>query len=1135
MPIILKDGSLNDAKTLSEEDFFKKHLRTKQDFLPIESTYLNQEIQKTYDDAIAEAGLKEDQREKGSFLDLALFNLKGGNIGNNFRLWWLNNNIQDYGEPDENFKITPEDIAGYEDYAQSIFNAENKLQLDEYKKLIDEIRLNEQIQADHGLLANLAGDVLNPASWFSLGIAGKVYNVGSSVFSTYSRFKRFSKALNTLAEYKVGEGYLKRYIKTLPKTVVGNTGFGLALGAAASTTEALTGTLSGKDIDGKQILASVTVPAILGVGFGATIGATGELLLARKAKLAAERYKDLIQDPKNRSIEGLTIQIDQNKLSESGYLYGKVKESFGQALPMTPGIRTSTSPSVATREISRRLVDNFVTFVDENGNVLTNNAATVESISNKNMAIYGTRITNEINKAFKKWLQERYKSDSVFGTIKATSERIKNAIWGGSKQWDEFNALLADAARNGDVHSNKIVEECAKALRPITNEITQEAIDSGLYNLKEVALKKIDASLKRLDNKISKGNVKDVNKLKQKKEVLLNKRKEVENKNFTYEDFGDIGDESYLMRAFDKNKIIADLSGFKKALREGMISTLRQKDLLYKDSLTDIEKIIVNRLNEKLDASVQAIVDDIQMNFQGRLTSRNYSIRGSEHERVLNFATEYVKDYVVNHYADATYRFIQTIIPDSAMMRAFGTIDVNELLKASAKDYSELIKKAGNNNKEISRLKANQATDRDDIEAMFNRVRGTNILDSWSFTSAGRVINNAIAVVKNLNVARLLGGTTMAGANDLGQATMVLGFKKFYGNALKVFKDLIKGKTTGSSMLADEAIFNATTLWRQTRQANFGEIVGGQGFLSYAARWTRGLANSTTFLSGIQAWDESMKFLAGYIASENILKTGEKLFSVKILTQEESLFLKATGITDVQAKKIYAQFKKHGEVKEGLYAPGTANWTDRDIKELFGAAIMKIQNQAILTPGAGTVPVSLDHPFFRLFNQFKRFTWSAYEKCMIPGLQKKDFSVFAGAVIMMNIGVLRSLIRMNVGGYELEDHQIIEQALKECDFMSYYGDVYGLASSLVGFNNNQNALNEDFMRSIQGTVLSFGADLTKAAGGVLSGLFGEGASDSQIHAMRKLLPSQNNPAFAYFFNKSENYWKSKFGKRKKYK
>lgn len=1132
MATVLKDHLTNDATKLSEEELFAKHLKSKDGYIPTESSVVNETIQKGYDKTVEE--FRNKPQEHHSWWDFALAKLKGSRIGAKLRLWWMDETVRESVEEDPDFKITPEDLAGYEDFAQSIFNANNRTQLAEYKKLIDDIRLDQQIEAEHGMIANLAGEILNPTSWFSLGMAGGIYNTAITGFRYFNYGKRVAGALNTLAEYKIGSGFIKNYGKSLLKTVPGNLGFGAALGTSQLITEETAGRLAGEGMSGKEMLLTLTTPMILGTAFGATIGATGELLLARKTKIAAERFKQLLQDPKNRSIENITIAIDPNKLSESGYLYGKVKNSFGQALPMTPGIRTATSPSVVTREISRRMVDNFVTFVDEEGNVLTNNAATVEAISNKNMAVYGTQITDEINKGFKQWLQQSYDG------MKTSSERFKKALWGNSEKWDEFNALLADAARNGDKHVNSVVENTAKALRPITDEIAQEGIDSGLYNLKGADLAKVDNSIKRIDSKIRKAtkenNQVEVEKLTQQKESLLKNRKEIENKKYTVEDFKRVGDESYLMRAFDKNKIVANIQGFKDAVKAGMISKLRQKGLFEKENLTASEKAILKKLNQQLDESVQAVVDDIQRNFQGRLTSRNYSIRGAEHERVLDFDTKYVKDFVVNHYADATYRFIQTVVPDSAMMRAFGTIDVDELLAASAKDYEALIKNAGNNNKEISRLRNNQATDRDDIEAMFNRVRGTNILDAWSFTTAGRVINNSVATVKNLNVARLLGGTTMSGANDLGQLSMVLGFKRFYSKqTLKALMDFVKGKATGGSIIENEPLFRATTLWRQTRQASFGEIVGGQGVLAWTSRWTRGLANSTTFLSGIQAWDETMKFLSGYITSETILKAGEKLFNQKRLTKKEDLFLKTTGITDEQALKIYGQFKQHGQVKNGLYAPGSTQWTDKKMKDLFGAAIMKIQNQAILTPGAGTVPVSLDHPFFRLFNQFKRFTWSAYEKCMIPGLQKRDFSVFVGAVMMMNIGVLRSLIRMKNGGYELTESQLIEQALKECDFMSYYGDMYGLGASLVGFSTEQNAANQDFLRSVQGTVLGFGSDATKAVGGVYNALFGKGASDGQIHALRKLLPSQNNPAFAYFFNKIENYWKSKYGKKKSYR
>lgn len=1127
MAIVLRDGSAEDTKTLSNEAFFAKHLKDKSGWMPTEDDSLNEEIQKQY--KTYEASVEKPKEH--SLLDFLIVKMSGGSIGNDIRLWWADETVKKLSEPEPDFKLTPEDLAGYEDYAQHLFNAENSAQLAEYKRIIDDIRLNEQIEAEHGALANFAGEFLNPSSWFSFGIAGKMYNTATAGIKAAKYGKRIADSLKTIGEYKLGDNFVKSYGKSLLKTVPGNLGFGLALGSSAAITEEMAGRLVGDGLSGEDILNQVTTAMLLGTAFGATLGTTGEMLLARKAKIAAERYKELIQDPKNRSIGNITIAIDPNKLSESGYLYGKVKDSFGQALPLTPGIRTSTSPSVVTREISRRMVDNFVTFVDEEGNVLTNNAATVESLSNKNMAVYGTRVTDEINKGFKKWLEQSYNS------VKTSSERFRKALWGGSEKWDEFNALLADAARNGDKHTNPVVEECAKALRPITNEIAQEAIDSGLYNLKEADLNKVNGSLERLERKIKKADKSQLEKLNKKKEELLKKKSEIENKKYTVEDFEKTGDESYLARAFDKNKIVADMDGFKKAVKAGMISKLRQKGLFEKQNLTAQEQKIFNKLNRELNNASQAVLDDILRNYQGRLASRNYGVRGSENQRVLDFETNYVKDFTVNHYADATYRFIQTIVPDSTMMKVFGTIDVDELFNAISKDYEILKEKAKNNPKEVSRLMNNQELDHDDIEAMFNRVRGTNVLDAWNFTSSGRVINNMVSTVKNLNVARLLGGTTMAGANDLGQIAMVLGFKRFYGKqTLKAFLDLAKEKLTGDSIIGNEALFNASTLWRQTRQASFGEIVGGQGFLAWTSKWTRGLANSTTFLSGIQAWDETMKFLSGYITSETILKAGEKLFNKSALSKQESLFLKTTGLTEEQTQKIYSQFKTHGEIKNGLYAPGSAKWTDKEIKDLFGAAIMKIQNQAVLTPGAGTVPVSLDHPFFRLFNQFKRFTWSAFEKCMIPGLQKKDFSVFAGAVMMMNIGVLRTFIRMINGGYELSDNQILQQALTECDFMSYYGDVYGAAASLVGFaTDEEKSANHDFMRAVQGTVLSFGSDSSKAAAGLYESFFGAGSSNSQIHAFRKLLPSQNNPLFAHLFNKAEEFWRSKYGKKKNYK
>ena len=117
-------------------------------------------------------------------------------------------------------------------------------------------------------------------------------------------------------------------------------------------------------------------------------------------------------------------------------------------------------------------------------------------------------------------------------------------------------------------------------------------------------MEKIDNSIKRIDSKIKKAtkenNKTEVEKLTQQKEGLLKNRKEIENKKYTVEDFKRVGDESYLMRAFDKNKIVANIQGFKDAVKAGMISKLRQKGLFEKENLTASEKAILKKLNKQV-------------------------------------------------------------------------------------------------------------------------------------------------------------------------------------------------------------------------------------------------------------------------------------------------------------------------------------------------------------------------------------------------------------------------------------------------------------------------------------------------------------------------------------------------------
>lgn len=61
-----------------------------------------------------------------------------------------------YEDPD--FQITPDDVAGYEDFPQ-IMNAKNSIELLQYKRLADDIKLQRRVMAERGTGANIAATI----------------------------------------------------------------------------------------------------------------------------------------------------------------------------------------------------------------------------------------------------------------------------------------------------------------------------------------------------------------------------------------------------------------------------------------------------------------------------------------------------------------------------------------------------------------------------------------------------------------------------------------------------------------------------------------------------------------------------------------------------------------------------------------------------------------------------------------------------------------------------------------------------------------------------------------------------------------------------------------------------------------
>lgn len=604
-----------------------------------------------------------------------------------------------------------------------------------------------------------------------------------------------------------------------------------------------------------------------------------------------------------------------------------------------------------------------------------------------------------------------------------------------------------------------------------------------------------------------------------------NKAIEENNKKvYTHEDFKKlIEGELYFPRMYDTMKIAMHRDAAVADIKEGMwsISELRDLRNTPENQLTAKEKELLLKEDERLQEAADEAVSHI-LHEEDKAPSKNpRKTRSFEHERRLRFSTEYVKDWIIQDPEKILANFIRTIPVDSKLLERFGTLNVNDIIGLIREDYKKLIDSAvSQEQKKALADKCNK--DIDNFRCVWCRVRGITEYSSLDLTQHGIAFNHAANIISNLNVARLIGGTVISATSDLAQAMMTLGFKNFFKSYSSMFK-----KDFWKAFSGSEGVWlRAFDHFERTRSLGFYNQMIGDGFLSAVDNFTGRLANLAVKASFINKWDEFNKFVVGYVTQEGILKAGEKLSKGGKLVSKDLEFLSATGVTEENAIKMFEQFKKYGRVSEGgAWESGVGLWDNEKLQDIFRGGVRKIQNQAILTPTAGSVPLFFDRfgSLGKMLFQFRRFSYSTYSKVLMPMLQKRDLEAFGGLTMMVSIGVMKAYLRALKGGYAISMSDAIKQSLQEAECISYMGDAFGIGNALIGANEENSKGNREFLRKAGGTGYDFVDTFARGIPGMFRLMtgFGGDLSYGQIHNIRKMLPLQNNILLFPLFDKFE--------------
>ncbi len=569
-----------------------------------------------------------------------------------------------------------------------------------------------------------------------------------------------------------------------------------------------------------------------------------------------------------------------------------------------------------------------------------------------------------------------------------------------------------------------------------------------------------------------------------------------------------VGAPSYLTRVYDIEKIKAENAQFKRILT----------DWLQREGIED-----------RLEA--QGIADDIISNIMrhpdGMIPRNIVPKAGPLKSRELTIEDALIEDFLESDIEMIGRFYNRSMGSEIELTARFGDKDMRGALEQVKNEYDLLIDKA-TNQKQRNQLAKLRDSDLKDLEAVRDRLVGTFGQPAdpnyWAVRT-GRSL-------RQLNFVRLLGGMTISAIPDLARPVMVHGLRR-YGKALTQL-----ATSPSKFKMAGKEVKRAGTAWdlvlnsRATSLAEIGDIYGR------GTRFERGLqaiSDSFGHVSLMAPWNAAMKQFAGVMTSHRMLEESLKVLKGKA-SKKAIQKLASQNIDDTMAARIGTQFEQFGE-RGDVWLAKTHLWEDREAARYFEAALVKEVDTIIVTPGAADRPLWMSTETGKLLGQFKSFAFAATNRVMLSGLQQRDLATLNGALLTVSLGAVTYGLKQAVAEREISNDPtvVITEALDRSGMFGYLFDVNNIVEKATRGTVGVSALtggptmSRYASRNVLGALLGPSADIVGDTSQFLGAFSAGDLRDSDIHAMRKLLPYQNLFYIRNLLNEAEKGVASKIG------
>jgi hypothetical protein len=494
--------------------------------------------------------------------------------------------------------------------------------------------------------------------------------------------------------------------------------------------------------------------------------------------------------------------------------------------------------------------------------------------------------------------------------------------------------------------------------------------------------------------------------------------------------------------------------------------------------------------------------------------------RGAAKERTFKIRDDFVsrkgvkfEDFLDNNPINVMSRYIETAASDVAYQM---TVGGDEGLAKILKDLqieADAMAKALPEKASSTRIVEQYEREAQLIRALVDATRGVS---NKPVDPRMDAFNRTLKGVRSFQALRNLGSVILSQLPDLGTATMSEGFSRIFAVPIA---DMITGfKGIRMGVKQAQMFGTATDVQLMGRAGQMFDLAETYREVSRAEMLLERGTHFAMNAFGIGPWTASLKGLVSYVGGHAILDGVERLATGKPISEKLLAQLARDGIGPAEAKIIYAErdnWVKHN----GLWLSGAKDWKNIEARNLFGSALLRRVDNAIITPNVGDAPLwTSQTEIGKSVFQFKRFAWASNQRLLIGGLQQRDHMVMTGLAVSFGMAMLGTAMRdISTKGKVDENRSTagwIREAVDRSGWFSQGMEIenvvdkatggHGPVHMLTGAQPNRFAAS-GLLERVGGPSVGMLADTSRALSGIADGSL----TGSDVHNLRRLLPAQN--------------------------